>query len=296
MTGPVALATCAETHAEADEEPIEAALVRAGVAYEWAVWDDPAVDWARFAGVLVRTTWDYTDKIDAFRSWVPAVAAVTRLWNPAPVLLWNSHKGYLVELAERGVDVVPTVVVPVGTTPDRSVIPGRPPAGVVVKPAESAGSIGLTVWSGADDAGHLGALGAVSELHLMGQDAVLQPLVPEIREGETSIMVIGGEITHAVRKVPAHGDIRSQPEWGAAVVRVEITASQAALAQSAIRAATAILGDDGHDLVYARVDCVDHGGRPHLMELELIEPDLYVRHDELAADRLVAALGPRLSG
>lgn len=293
MTGPVALATCAETHAEADEAPIEAALARAGVAYEWAVWDDPGVDWARFAGVLVRTTWDYTDKIDAFRSWVGAVAAATRLWNPAAVLRWNSHKGYLVELAGHGVDVVPTLVARVGAAPVLETFPVGPSGEVVVKPAESAGSIGLSAWPG-DDAGRLGALGAVDELHRAGQDAVLQPLVPEIRSGETSIMVIDGEITHAVRKVPAPGDIRSQPEWGAAVERAAVAPDQARLAAASIAAAAAVVGHGAEDLLYARVDCVDLGGRPHLMELELIEPDLYVGHDGRAADHLVAALRRRL--
>ena len=293
MTRPVALATCAETHAEADEAPLEDAFARAGVAYEWAVWDDAGVDWSRFAAVLIRTTWDYTDKIDAFRTWIDDVASVTRLWNPAPFVAWNSHKGYLVELGARGVDVVPTTVVPVGTEPGPASVPAGEPGDLIVKPAESAGSIGLTVWPAAGT-NPTGALAAVAELHRAGQDAVVQPLLPQIREGETSVMIIDGEVTHAVRKVPAHGDIRSQPEWGADVARVEPTDAQVALGLAAIEATAVIVGRPADSLLYARVDCVDREDRPRLIELELIEPDLYVGYDEHAADLLVAALGRRV--
>jgi len=293
VTRPVALATCAETHAEADEAPLEDAFARAGVAYEWAVWDDAGVDWSRFAAVLIRTTWDYTDKIDAFRTWIDDVASVTRLWNPAPFVAWNSHKGYLVELESRGVDVVPTTVVPVGTEPGPASIPAGEAGDLIVKPAESAGSIGLTVWPAAGT-NPTGALAAVTELHRAGQDAVVQPLLPQIREGETSVMVIDGEVTHAVRKVPAHGDIRSQPEWGADVARVEPTDAQVALGLAAIEATASIVGLPAASLLYARVDCVDRDDRPHLIELELIEPDLYVGYDGRAADLFVAALELRV--
>jgi hypothetical protein len=292
VTRPIALATCAEVPVEADEAPLDEALAQAGVPFEWVVWDDPGVDWARFAGVLVRTTWDYTDKIDAFRAWAVEVDRVTALWNPAPVLVWNSHKRYLAELAARGVDVVPTVLVPAGAAVDVADLPAGPD-GLVVKPAESVGAIGLTRWP-AGASGAAGATGAVAALHDEGQDVLVQPLLRSIAEaGETSLIVVDGEVSHAVRKVPAPGDIRSQPEWGSDVTAVAPSVAEVALGRRALEVAADLVGIDPATIAYARVDSVTHGGVPVLMELELIEPDLYLAYDDRAAARVVAAVARR---
>ena len=295
MSAPIALATCAEMPVEADEGPLVAAFERADVAFRWAVWDDPAEDWSRYGGVLIRTTWDYVEKIGAFRSWVAAVDEVTTLWNPAPVVAWNSHKRYLTRLADRGVAVVPTAFVEAAGDADiaSTALPDDGGHGYVVKPAEAVGSIGLTRWPGGD-AGRQGARSAVRSLHDEGHDVLVQPLLPAIATGgETSIIVVDGAVSHAVRKVPVAGDIRSQPEWGADVSAVRPTDAQLQLVDDALAAARAILGVDD-ELLYARVDCVDHDSAPHLMELELIEPDLYVGYDPAAADRVVAAVQRRL--
>lgn len=291
----VALATCAEMPVEADEGPLVDAFERAGIPWRWAVWDDPAEDWSSFAGVLIRTTWDYHDKVDAFREWVRAVDAVTTLWNPAPVVVWNSHKRYLAELADRGVAVVPTRFVPVGTALSVADLPDDDGHGYVVKPAESVGALGLSRWSG-DDAGRAATVAATEALHRDDQDALVQPLLPAVTEaGESSLVLVDGRLSHAVRKVPAAGDIRSQPEWGADLTPMTPSAAQEALAHAALDAACDRLGLAG-PLLYARVDCVDHRGEPCLMELELIEPDLYVGHQDGAADRVAAAVVARLGG
>lgn len=293
MTRPVALATCAVMPVEADEGPLVAAFERSGVPFEWAVWDDLSVDWTRFAGVLIRTTWDYVEKIDRFRAWTGEAGAATELWNPAPVIRWNSHKGYLAALAARGVAVVPTWFVDRSTTLDLASLPDDAGHGFVVKPAEAVGSIGLSRWGG-DERGRREALGAVEALRADGE-VLVQPLLPAITTaGEVSIIVIDGEVSHAVRKVPAPGDIRSQPEYGSLVQAVRVTDAHRALARDAIAGAVALVGIDADRILYARVDCVDHDGRPHLMELELIEPDLYVGYDDGAADRVVAAVARRI--
>jgi len=199
----------------------------------------------------------------------------------------------LAELADRGVAVVPTRYLPVGTTAAERDLPDDGGHGFVVKPAESVGALGLSRWP-ADATGRAGAVAAVDALHADGQDVLVQPLLPAVTDrGEFSLVLVDGQLSHTVRKVPTAGDIRSQPEWGAALSRVRATAAQEALAQAALDAALDILGVDGA-LLYARVDCVDHEGEPSLMELELIEPDLYVGFDDGAADRVVAALAARL--
>jgi glutathione synthase/RimK-type ligase-like ATP-grasp enzyme len=294
VIGTIALATCAVMPVESDEGPLVAAFERAGVATRWAVWDDPDEDWSRYVGVLIRTTWDYIDKIDAFRAWVDAAGAATTLWNPAPVVRWNSHKRYLPELAARGVPVVPTTYVATDGRASLDLLPDDDGHGFVVKPAESIGAIGLTRW-GSDDAGRAGAVAAAEVLRSEGQDVLIQPLVPAIAEaGETSVIFIDGQLSHAVRKVPAAGDIRSQPEYGSEVTAVEASPAQVDLGRRELATTLDALGLDGDHLLYARVDCVDHQGTPSLMELELIEPDLYVGYDDGAADRVVAAILARV--
>ena len=135
---------------------------------------------------------------------------------------------------------------------------------------------------------------AVEALRADGE-VLVQPLLPAITtEGEVSIIVVDGEVSHAVRKVPASGDIRSQPEYGSFVEAVGASDAHRALARDAIAGAVELVGIDPDRILYARVDCVDHDGRPLLMELELIEPDLYVGYDDGAADRVVAAVARRL--
>ncbi len=298
MTRPLALATCAYLPAEADEEPLTDALTAAGVHWQWVVWDDDAVDWSAFAAVLIRTPWDYTTKIDAFRAWAARVGAITTLWNPAAVIEWNSHKGYLAELAERGVAIPPTVFVTTAApVADLAAIVAaeRWRDGIVVKPAAAAGSIGLSLWS-LDDDGIAGALGAIGSLRAQGHEVLVQPLLAEVATvGETSLIFLDGEPSHAVVKVPADGDIRSQPEYGGRLTAVSPTPAQLALGYASIEATNAILGLRPGDLLYARVDMVDLDGTPRLMELELIEPDLFVGFEAGAAARVARAVATRLA-
>ena len=121
---------------DAENRPLVDALEARGARARVEPWD-AAVDWSAADLVAVRTTWDYTGRRDEFLAWASRVAASSVLQNPLPVLEWNSHKRYLVELAEAGVPTVPTRLVPAGTEPER-LGPGR----VVVKPAVSAGGRG----------------------------------------------------------------------------------------------------------------------------------------------------------
>jgi hypothetical protein len=309
----LALATCAELHAQADEAPLGAALGAAGIAFRWAVWDDADEDWSAYDAVVIRTTWDYADDPERFRAWAGRVDSLTRLWNPAAVVAWNSHKRYLLELGAAGVAITPTLLVDgpraaragdgagagdAGTGEDlgaRIAAAGwerAAAAGLVVKPAESVGSIGLSMWGPADLAG---AAAAVADLRRAGHDVLVQPLLPAITAaGETSVIFVDGAVSHAVCKVPAEGDIRSQPEHGGRLRAVVPTSAQVALGADAIAAARARVDCGDEPFLYARVDCVDHDGEPVLMELELIEPDLFVGFDAAAAPRLVAAVRDRL--
>ena len=164
----------------------------------------------------------------------------------------------------------------------------------MVKPAEAVGSIGLSRWGGDDARSTRGASRPSRRLRPDG-DVLVQPLLPAITtEGEVSIIVVDGEVSHAVRKVPAPGDIRSQPEYGSLVEAVGVSDAHLALGRRRDRRCRRAGRDRrrSHPLRTRRLRRPRR--RPHLMELELIEPDLYVGYDDGAADRVVAAVARRL--
>ena len=268
----VAVATCrALPELDEDGPLLLAALAGAALLAEAAVWDDPAVDWASYDAVLVRSTWDYVARRDAFLAWA---RRCRRLLNPADVLAWNTEKTYLDDLARAGVPTVPTVF----CAPGQPV--AVPPAwsDVVVKPSVSAASAD----TGRFPAGSPEALALVRRLHEQGRTVMLQPYLRGIdADGETALVVLGGELSHAVRKAPL------LPAAGLAVPVGDddpqhdvITASTATAAQREVAAAAlaAVPGGAGA-LAYARVDLVPgEDGAPLLLELELTEPSLFLRH------------------
>jgi glutathione synthase/RimK-type ligase-like ATP-grasp enzyme len=257
------------------------ALSRRGARVDAAVWDDPAVDWGRFDAVAIRTCWDYHTRAQEFLAWAEGLAARgVRVLNPPAVLRWNAHKSYLLELARRGVDVVPTAVVERGATAGlAALLEARGWAEAVVKPAVSGGGFETARVSRESPAAAEEALGRV----LAHSEALVQPFLAEIAsEGEWSLIFFGGEYSHAVRKVPAAGDFRVHQEFGGQVLP---EAAPAALISAAAEAARA-----AGPLLYARVDGIYAGGRFLLMELELIEPELFFGADPDAPERFADAL------
>jgi glutathione synthase/RimK-type ligase-like ATP-grasp enzyme len=244
-----------------DDHLLASALTERGASTAFVCWDDPSVQWPSIGTAVIRSTWDYFHRVDAFLAWADHVGAVTRLRNDAPTIRWNAHKSYLLDLAASGVQIVPTTVVRKG---ERVVLPAGQ---VVVKPAVSGGAHRTTRDATQAD---LDALVADA-------DALVQPYLPAIEQGETSLICVDGVVQHAVHKVPAAGDFRTQEHLGAEVRPVEPTAAQVACATAALAVPAAMP-------LYARVDMVDGADGPLLMELELIEPTLHLlEHPETAA-------------
>ena len=272
----IALASCAAFPTAAGGETMLAdALVARGAAASWVVWNDPAADWSAFDLVVLRATWDYPDHIDEFQAWVRSAAVATRLINPPNLVLGNLHKGYLADLGELA---VPTVVVPAGMTVDLGRL--RWPR-VVVKPAVGVGGYGAVVATTQDD------LDKMTLAPGAGVDAIVQPYLGEVeRQGETSIVCIGGEPTHAVRKVPAEGEFRIHEHWGGTAASVRPGADELAVARGVLATLRSVP-------VYARVDLVSDGERPRVVELELVEPYLWFEHAPGAAERLAGMLVAR---
>jgi glutathione synthase/RimK-type ligase-like ATP-grasp enzyme len=277
----VAVATCAsEQLVDPDSPLLLAALDAQGVAAELCVWDDARVRWDRFDLVVVRSTWDYTNRRAAFLEWANALH---RVLNPVGVLAYSSDKHYLVDLAQRGHAVVATAFCDVG---ERPTFPDRD---FVVKPCVGAGSIDAERFRPRDiDI----ALEHVARLHAAGRDAMIQPYVESVDTlGERALVFINATFSHAMTKGAMLNVASSDRD---ALFRRE-QMSRAIPEPEALAAAQAILDDHRFaDLLYARVDLVNDDGKWRLMELELVEPSLFLGFDDNAAAALARAVRARL--
>ncbi|MFJ8622173.1 RimK family alpha-L-glutamate ligase [Kitasatospora sp. NPDC093550] len=263
------------------------ALRSGGLSAEPVVWDSATAPWARFDAAVIRSTWDYVERLDDFLAWADATAEATRLWNPASVVRWNSDKHYLGGLARRGVAVVPTGFLEPGTQVTPARLGGAD--GVVVKPAVSAGALDTARYEPgreADAARH------ARMLLEQGRSVMVQPFMPRVAEGERALIFVGGAFSHAIRKDPLltePGVIDNDrvPHPGVAPYRptgAELRTASAALA--AVPSPGALL--------FARVDLVlDNAGEPVVLELELIEPNLFLRTDPEGPGRFAEAVTAR---
>lgn len=252
----------------ADHDPeaplVVDALREAGARADLHAWS-ATVDWAGYDLVVVRSPWDYFDHLEQFLAWVDSVEEATRIVNPASVIRWNSHKGYLAEVGRRGVPVLPTTLLAGGSTDAAERLAACGWTDVVVKPAVDGGAR-QTLRA---DPRSPEAAAHVERIVAAG-DVVVQPYAPQIEAGETSLLFFGGALSHAVRKVPAAGDYRVQVHHGGTEHPHDPSPAEIDTARRAMACAPG-------PLTYARVDLVDVDGVPTLMELEVIEPDLFFR-------------------
>ncbi|MYT70972.1 MULTISPECIES: hypothetical protein [unclassified Streptomyces] len=232
-------------------------------------WDDPEVDWGSFELVVLRSTWDYSWRRAEFLEWAARCAGVTRLANPVDVLRWNTDKRYLGELARAGVPTVPTAYVEPGDTPD---LPDD--RAYVVKPASGAGARYAARYTPAE---RDTALRHLVRMHAEGLTAMVQPYVDGIDiNGERAVLFYGGQFLHSVRKgaVLAPGvafDVRKVAH--PALEPWRPTVAELAVVEKALAA----VPGGPEQLLYARVDLVDGpDGQPCVMELELVEPNLFL--------------------
>ncbi|MGW2518610.1 ATP-grasp domain-containing protein [Streptomyces sp. NPDC001617] len=263
------------------------ALRAAGAEADAVCWDDAEADWGAYDLAVIRSTWDYSWRTAEFLAWAHKCATRTRLANPVEVVRWNTDKRYLGELAAAGVPVVPTRYLVPGDAPD------LPDEGeYVVKPTSGAGARYAARYR-ADE--REAAVRHLARMHDEGLTAMVQPYMRGIdAAGERALQFFGGRLLHASRKraVLAPGtafdaDKVAHPDlepWTP-------TPAELAVAERALAAVP-----DAPELLYARVDLVDgEDGRPVVMELELVEPNLFLfLHAESVAgvrDAILAAAG-----
>lgn len=305
-TPTIALLTCRHhDHIDhASEGRLMQELVRQGAIVTLAAWDDVLIpvrdEDSPLLGELVsadvyvlRTTWDYWDRLDRFREFLTVFSKSEDggggLHNTARTALANLDKTYLHELQSAGVPIVPTIFVAkdnVAHAIDQAKSNGWAP--LIIKPTVGAAAVGLKKFDRPDAA----ALEYLRELTKSG-GAMVQPYLPRITtQGETSLIYFDGVFSHAVTKIPAPGDFRSQVDFGGAYTLVEPTPEQTHAAELALTAWEDRYGDKP---LYARVDLVPgHDGKPLLGELELIEPELFLDMADHAAAMFATAILERV--
>lgn len=284
---PVTLATCAALpDGDEDGELLLSALERAGVPARWRAWTDPAVDWT--AGLtVVRSTWDYTDRPEEFLAWT---RSVPRLANAAEVIAWSSDKTYLADLRSLDVPIVPTVFAEPGQAP---ALPGD--AEYVVKPSVGAGSRGAGRFAAGDTSG---GRAHVEMLHAAGRTVLVQPYLVDVDTvGETALIYFEGRFSHAITKGAMLPEGTVHPHAGHELyVEERITPHVATDAEVAVggRAIAVLHERFGADLLYTRVDLLPGPDGPVIIELEVVEPSLFLGYADGAADRFASAVAARV--
>ncbi|NNN09630.1 MAG: hypothetical protein HKL85_10630 [Acidimicrobiaceae bacterium] len=254
-------------------------LARLGVEATLEVWDDDQVDWESYDLVVVRSTWGYPAKIEEFLHWAHARA---RLVNPFAVIEYSTDKHYLGDLAAQGFAVIATTYCEIGDDPV------FPTGDFVVKPAVGAGSIDAERFA-ADEVD--AALAHVTRLHQSQRCAVIQPYVSTIDEyGERALIFFDGDFSHAMTK-RSHLQVAPSQRNGDFRTR-QMSAAEAE--PEAVQLARELLTGRFADLAYGRVDMVNTPDGWQLMELELVEPALYLTYDDQAARRCAHAIERRI--
>lgn len=265
-----------------DDRLLADALASRGGRAEAAPWDDPAIDWRAFDAVVVRSAWNYHHDVERFLAWVDELAAgPARLLNPPELLRWSAGKRYLFDLARRGVPIADSVLVEAGEARALAAIAGEHRwTELVVKPVVSASAHETWRVRGAPSAADEARFARLVATRAM----LVQRYLPQVAEdGEWSFVFVDGVFSHAVVKRPAAGDFRVQREHGG-------TAASRTPAPALLDDARAVLARVTPCPLYARVDGCALAGRLLLMELELVEPALFLAHAPRAADRLAEAV------
>jgi len=266
----IVLASCRQLpDGDGDDDGLVGALRGRGLHARWMAWDDPRTEAADL--VILRAAWDYAARREEFLAWT---ARVRNLLNPPAVVAWNSDKHYLRDLADAGLPTVPSFFLEPGQAP---VLPAAlADAEVVVKPAVGAGSVDALRFTD-----HGAAAAGAAVLLDEGRSVLVQPYDARVEAGETAMVFLGGEQSHAFTKgpmLPPEGRSPALDESGTYASEKLAPADPDFpmwdLGHAALDAACARAGVAKADLLYARVDLIGGPEAPALLELELVEPAL----------------------
>jgi glutathione synthase/RimK-type ligase-like ATP-grasp enzyme len=289
MTAIALLTAAAARDLDEDLPPLVSALALPGVDVSVVDWDAADADWSRFDVAILRSTWDYTQRLPEFLAATRRIAAQTTLLNPPDVVLWNTDKHYLAHLADAGVLIVPSAFVEPGE--DAGAVLARfldaATDEFVVKPSVGAGSRDAQRYTREQrDA----ALAHAQRLLQEQRSVLLQPYLRRIDEyGETALIFVDGTFSHAIRKGPLLK--RGEGPTRALFATEQITPRTPSADEIAIATQTLAAIPFAQPLLYARVDLIHaDNGTPRVLELELTEPSLFFVHGPGSAERFARAV------
>lgn len=279
----IAMVTCRELGSLTTDDSIAADhLIQLGFSISVIAWDASAIGWETFDAVIVRSAWDYHRRHREFLAWLAEMERrKVRLWNSASVIRNNIDKIYLRKLSEQGVAVTPTVWVGRGEVVDlQTVLFDSQWDQAVIKPAISATAWSTWITSRARAAEDQSKLDSILEQ----RGALVQPFVTEVQtRGEWSFVFFGNQYSHAVLKRANVGDFRVQKDFGGYL-------SDEIPPPALVATAKNVIQKIDSPLLYARVDGVEVANEFVLMELELIEPELFFRAHDGAARKFADAI------
>jgi len=289
MTAIALLTAAAARYLDEDLPPLASALTESGAQFAIVDWDTADEDWSRFDLAVLRSTWDYTQRLPEFLAATRRIATETTLLNPPEVVLWNTDKHYLAHLADAGVPIVPSAFVEPGDDATAALqrFLDRSAGEFVVKPSVGAGSRDAQRYSREErDA----ALAHAQRLLQAERSVLLQPYLGRVDEhGETSLIFIDGAFSHAIRKGPLLK--RGEGPTRALFAAEHITPREPSAEEISIAARTLAAIPFAQPLLYARVDLIHaDDGTPRVLELELTEPSLFFVHGPGSAQRFARAV------
>ena len=265
-----------------EQELLKSAFEAQGLKVDITYWDNPSYEWQQTKSVLFRTVWDYFERFDEFWEWLEQVKTKTRLINSYELIKWNIDKHYLRDLKNNGIQVVPTYFADRGNNISLQEIANLNDwKHIVIKPAISASA--FNTYKIIND--EIEQKEQLFHELLQTHDMLVQPFFPTISElGEASLMVFGGKFTHAILKKAKAGDFRVQDDFGGTVHDYNPTQEEIKFAEKVFQSCTSLP-------IYGRVDIVwDSNKHIYLSELEIIEPELWIRNRPESANKIAEAV------
>ena len=277
----IGILTCRTYAGAYDNEVALAAEINKKFKVDILIWNDPNIDWTSYNYLIFKSIWDYFEYPTEFLAWITMLENNNiKTLNPLHVIKKNQHKFYLRDLQQQGIDIIPTVFLPKNTSLDLSFLKEKNWERAVIKPAVSGGAYLTKLFSQSQ----ISAMEAEYLPIAQERDLLVQPFMPEIQtDGEISLLFFRGLFSHAVLKKPIGDDYRVQSQFGGQYQTYFPT-------NELIETAKNITKRFGDDLLYTRVDGILKNDKFLLMEVELIEPDLYFNHAPDAKKTYLTAL------
>lgn len=263
-----------------EDAELLAFLRKKGLDLTPVIWNNSHTDWTAFDLIVLKSPWDYHEKIQAFSEWLDQLKKSNlKLLNPVDVAKWNSHKSYLKDISDKGFAVIPSIYLSHGSSVDDRLFNHFDTDDLVVKPCVSAGAKNTIVLNRENIAEKAKLVASL----LTEEDYIVQPFVKEISDGEWSYVFFNGIFSHSILKTPKQGDFRVQHHLGGSISYAEPKAKH-------IEQASAYVKSFAQGTLYARVDAVIVADDVWLMELELIEPYLFLNGNPALLEHYYKAL------